>query len=372
MDFIPSVFKLLFGLCVVTLSSIGSSQGEGCQFEYSNLAIGASEKLTSLGSIKFDMMSQLKIPCGRYSFRMMFDGNMEKDIYFVLSNKKDLNQGVNIYGRVGLQSGNFSMSTENASRSSIIEPTILKKMEPKVEISFDSPKLSILVSSTSINFIDGNEYDIDELFSTDEMYLTFGLVNESYQISNIIFDCMRNELCDIKSEQTSEISSTQSCHSKSDIPYFDFNTTSTRDLYVLDKPIHIPCKTKDFSVYLFINYITGIRVAFTGDGGIYGKDGVFEAKLYVTANKYMITRGRYASPRKIDYIENSNLLSKRIEIGAVFANYKDGVLSIQLDGNDIVSYKVNNLNITTIYIANNEGHGFFFMGSLTCSSYYNC
>ncbi|OMJ22407.1 hypothetical protein AYI69_g5408 [Smittium culicis] len=372
MNFTVSVFKVLFGLCVVILSSIGSSQGEECQVENPNLSIGGSEKITLLGSIKYDMESQIKVPCGKYSFRMKFDGSMTNDIDFVLSNKKDLNQGVNIYGRVGLQSGNFSMSTDSGSRSSILDPSILKSMEPNVEINFDSPKLSILVSNTPINFIDGHVYDIDELFSTDEIYLTFGFEKQSYEITNVIFDCMRSELCDIKSEQTSEIQSTQSCHSQSDIPYFDFNTTATRDLYVLDKPIQIPCKTKDFAATLLINYVSGMSVAFTGDDGIYGKSGVIEAKLDVAVNRYRITRGKYASPRKRNYVDSSNLLSKRIEIGYIIANFKGGVLSIQLDGNHIISYKVNNFNITTIYITNNEGYGFFFTGSLTCSSYYNC
>ncbi|OMJ19259.1 hypothetical protein AYI70_g4837 [Smittium culicis] len=345
---------LIFGS--LFLSPVISQQ---CVTPFSDIELSES----SSQSIGFDLSKQIKTPCDSKNFFMWFDVSTESDVYFTISSKDVPDMSKDFIGVIGAKSGIWFLG--QGDNYPVYNSELSNSTTVKVGILVNESGISLFNDLKKTNHITSNDQKYaDFVGSIGNLNVAFSAKHPKTRIKNINVMCINDETCitDIKPQKTQGFSV---CENFSTVVNMAYSSYQKDVQYYIDRPIIIPCDTKNFNISFNAAVASDLFIAFSGKEGVYGSLGAIEAHLDFGSQNATISKVSDFSNRP-QYV-SSDFINASVNIV-----YSQGNLSITSNSTSIAKYTVSDYDITQLYIAPAVGASIIHEFVINCESISKC
>ncbi|OMJ26937.1 hypothetical protein AYI69_g3644 [Smittium culicis] len=338
------------------LSPVISQQ---CVTPFSDIEIS---KISSQ-SIGFDLSKKVKTPCDSKNFFMWFDVSTASDVYFTISSKDVPDISKDFIGVIGAKSGIWFLG--QGDTYPVFNSEISNSTSVKVGILINEGGISLFKDLKKTNHITSNDQKyVDLVSSFGNLNVAFSSKYPKTQIKNINVMCINDVICntDTQPQETQELSV---CENFSTVENMAYSSYQKDVQYYIDRPIIIPCDTKNFNISFNAAVASDLFIAFSGREGVYGSLGAIEAHLDFDSQNATIKKVSDFSSRP-QYVSSDFI---NVSVNVV---YSQGTLLITSNSTSVAEYTVSEYDITQLYIAPAVGASIIHEFVINCESISKC
>ncbi|OMJ20704.1 hypothetical protein AYI69_g6102, partial [Smittium culicis] len=323
----------------------------------------ANAKTSNGVYVQYDPSNVISIPCGSGAFTVTFNAENTNDLYFILSNTRNVQSPVSIVGEIYLTSNTpwyLGSEISPSPASAGVMAANLQDATVTLEILANG-NINLLKNNVKQVSIDGNEFNLSQFRSNSDYSLYIGTLSGTSTIKNIVSIC-HGDICDADFS-INETTIVNSSIISIIIPDMTIDSSSSPKNYG-NNFVNIPCNIgSEFTLSFDVVTTSDIFVAFADQYGVSPGNLILESVIGLITGRSVFRAGRYSVIRSREYIKR-----QATSIDAVISyKHSNGIINAYKNGRLVLSSPTFGVQIEKIYFAPLTNVATILSGSITCN-----